>query len=193
MRLSLLKLRINLCLGTLIVGLTASAQTPNAQPEMTSSKMLLRAELVLSPQFCSAKTGHYLDGSALSIGKTVCPQLEAKLQDVFSDLKRIDKPPAAGTTSAQVVLIPKFVDISATQPLFASSQRELVIFLEWTVRDAAGKTVWLQTVEGSSQHKLGWVITSKSRTALVKGAATELANASASKMSAAPELRKLAQ
>jgi len=124
MRLSPLILRINLCLGTLLVGLMASAQTPNAQPEMTSSKMLLRAEPVLSPQFCSAKTGHYLNGWVLSIGKIVCPQLEGKLKDLFSDLKRIDKLPAVGTTSAQVVLIPKFVDISATQPLLGSSQRE---------------------------------------------------------------------
>jgi hypothetical protein len=187
-------LPIGLYLGSFLVVLTASAQTPSAQqPETTSNKLPLRAELVLSRELCSAKIGHYLNGDVFSIGKAVCPQLKAKLNDVFLDVKPIEKLPAAGSTSAQVVLIPKFVDISATLPLLGSSQQELVIVLEWTVQDAAGKPIWLQTVQGSSQHKRGWVVTPTRRTELVTGAAAELANASASKMSAAPELRKLAQ
>ena len=179
-------------LSSLFVGLTLYAQTLGPPPETTLSKLPLTAELVLSHELCSTKTGHHLNGDVLSIGKAVCPQLQAKLSKVFLNLVRIDKLPAAGHTSAQVVLIPKFVDISATQPLLGSSQQELVIVLEWTVQDAAGKTIWLQTIQGSSQHKRGWIITPNRRTELIEGAAGDLALSSAMKMSTAPELQKLA-
>ena len=48
--------------------------------------------------------------------------------------------------------MPKFVNISATKSLGANSNRELLVLVEWTVKDKAGKTVWVETVEGSAKH-----------------------------------------
>jgi hypothetical protein len=182
---------LNVGLAPLLIGISICG-TAYSQDRMTSNKLPLNAELVLASQFCSAKTGHYINGDLLAVGKAVCPHLEAALDEVFSGLTRIEKAPAAGKTSAQVVLIPRFVDVSVTQPLLVSSQRELVIFLEWTIQDAAGQTVWLQTVHGSSHNSKGWITKwRKRRTELIEGAASDLAQASAGKMSAAPELRGL--
>jgi len=186
------QLSIGLHLASVLLALNAFALTSSAQLQSVSGKLPLKAELVLSPQLCSAKTGHYINGDLLSIGKKMCPQIEAELSDIFSELKPVDKLPAAGSTSAQVVLIPKLVDISVTQPLLGSSEQELLIVMEWTVQDAAGKTVWLQTVQGSSHRKRGWIVTPKRRSALVEAAAEDLAKASATRMSNASELRHLA-
>ena len=127
----------------------------------------------------------------LNVGKAACPRLQDKLGAIFSDLRRTDAAPGPGGSAAQIVLIPKFVDISATQPLIPSSQRKLVITLEWTIQDSAGHPIWLQTVQGSSQHKSGWIVTTKGVSALVDAAIDDLVEESISKMSSAGELRNL--
>src|SRR5436309_15581949 len=147
MRLFLVTSCLSVLLGSLLVGLTALAQNPDTQPTMTQSKLPLQADLVLSQEFCATKKRQSL-GDVLRVGKAACSQLEAELNGVFSGLRRVESVPAAGASTAHVVLIPRFVGINATKPLLGSSQRELVIFLEWTIQDAAGRTIWLQTVQG---------------------------------------------
>ncbi len=181
-----------MCFGLLLIELTASAQTPIAQPDTRFSKLPLSAELVLSPEFCATKKRQSLAlKDVLHVGKAACSQFETELSGVFSSLKRVEKIAAVGTRMAQVVLIPRFVEINATQPLLGSSQRELVVLVEWTIQDEAGRTVWIQTLQGSSRHKLGWVITTKGQTQLAEAAIGDLAKASATSISNAPELRRL--
>ncbi len=168
----------------LLFGVTALAQGPDRLP--------LKADLVLSPEFCGLKKRQSMAiKDVLNLGKAACPKLQAELSAIFSDLRRVDAAPAVGTSTAQIVVIPKFVDVSATQPLVPSSQRKLVITLEWTIQDSAGRPIWLQTVQGSSQHKLGWVVTTKGVTALVDAAIDDLAEESVTRMSSARELRNL--
>jgi len=129
----------------------------------------------------------------LNVGKAACPQLQAELGIIFPDLTRVERASAPGTSAAQIILIPKFGEINATQPMLPSSQRKLVITLEWTIKDSRGRTIWLQTVQGSSEHKQGWVITTKRMTGLVEAAIDDLAKDSAIRMSSAPELQNLAK
>ena len=180
-------------LAPLLVGLTIFAQSSEVtQRQTTPTKLLLTADLVLSPEFCATKRRQSLAlKDVLRVGKAACPQLQAELSGVFSGLRRVEKVPLPGTSVAQIVLIPRFVDINATQPLLPSSQRKLVILLEWTIQDSAGHTIWLQTVQGSSEHKLGWIITTKRVAELVEAAVVDLARDSAARISAARELQKL--
>jgi hypothetical protein len=128
------------------------------------------------------------------VGKPTCAQLYAALVPVFSDLTRLETMPTAGNSTAQVTLIPRFVDISATQhPFRPSSQRKLVILLEWTVQDSMGHTVWLQTVQGSSEHRAGWMITTKGVTEMVDAAVNDLVQDSVAKISTAREVQRLSQ
>jgi hypothetical protein len=155
-------------------------------------KLPLKADLVLSPQFCGVKKRQSIAiKDVLNVGKAACPKLQDKLGAIFSDLRRVDTAPAAGTSAAQVVLIPRVVDVNSTEPLVPSSQRRLVITLEWTIQNSAGRPIWLQTVQGSSQHKQGLFVTKKGMTALVDAAIDDLAEQSVSKMSSARELRDL--
>ena len=128
------------------------------------------------------------------MGKATCAQLYEGLAPIFSDLRKLDKAPDAGTNTAQIILIPRFVDISATQqPLLPSSSRKLVILLEWTIQDTMGHTIWLQTVRGMSEHKAGWAITPRAIRGLVEDAVSDLAKDSVARISVARELKQLSR
>ena len=116
--------------------------------------------------------------------------LEPALKGVFLSLARVDADPTSG--DAQLVLMPKFVDVGATQSLGAFSNRELVVLVEWTVKDKAGKTVWVETVEGSAKHHMGNAFThGKNVKKIIEDSVEDMAKQSASKMSSSPELAKL--
>ncbi len=82
------------------------------------------------------------------------------------------------------MLLPRFVTAGATTTL-GLSKRMMVVSLEWTVRDLSGKTVWLETVQGSAKD-FNWK-------RMVEDSVKDAAKQSASKMSSAPELRKFTQ
>ena len=157
-------------------------------------KTLLNAAPVLTPEFCATKTkkGTWgINQETFPVGKAACAELEPALKGVFPGLTQVEAASSAG--NAQVVLMPKFVDIGATQTLGAFSNRELVVLVEWTVKDKLGKTVWVETVQGSSKHHMGNVFThNKNLKRIVADSVKDMAEQSASKMSSSPELTKLA-
>ncbi len=179
-----------------IVGPAMLAQSSEiAQPQPAPEKLSLKAEIVLSPEFCATRKRQSIAlKDVLNVGKAACAQLYDALTPLFLDLKRIERVPTAGYNTAQLTLIPKFTDISATQqPFLPSTQRKLVILLEWTIQDSAGHAIWLQSVQGSSEHKAGWMITTKGVSAMVDAAISDLAKSSVAKISAAPELQQLSR
>src|SRR6185437_7370875 len=163
-------------------------------PAIGAKLLPLSAVLVLTPEFCATD---FKQGSAwttgretLAVGKKACLELEPALKPIFENLTVATAPPTSG--DAQLILLPKFANAHATTSAFAFSNREMDVFLEWTVKDAAGRTLWLQTVQGTSKHHMGNVFTHAHDVQLivtdsVKDAATQ----SAAKMEEAPELRKL--
>jgi hypothetical protein len=168
---------------------TAGAQTVSP----SDTKLALRAALVVTPEFCETK---FKKGSwatikeTFEVGKIACAELEPALGRIFSSLTRVTEPPSSGDT--QVVLTPRFVDVGATTTIGAFSNRELDVFLEWTAKDMAGKTVWIETVQGSSKHHMGNMFThGKNLKLIVTDSVKDAAEQSASKMSASAELHKL--
>jgi hypothetical protein len=154
-------------------------------------KLAIKAKLVLSPEFCATKKRQPL-ADVFYAGESICKQLYPALSVVFSDLKRLEELPAAGSSDGEVTLVPRFVDISATSKgIHFHVERELVILVEWTIRDSAGNTIWLQTVEGISTHKFAAWYTEKPVEEWVDAAVANLAKESAARISASPELRKL--
>lgn len=159
------------------------------------TKLALKATLVVTPEFCATK---FTKGSwatvkeTFEVGKIACAELGPALQKVFSSLTSVTAAPSSA--DAQVVLTPRFVDVGATVGVTAFSNREMDVFLEWTVKDAAGKTIWIETVQGSSKHHMGNVFThSKNLKLIVTDSVKDAVQQSATKMSAAAELRNLTQ
>ena len=95
---------------------------------------------------------------------------------------------------AQAILMPKFVDVSATKTLGAFSTRELTVLLEWTVKDKSGRTVWIETVQGSGRNHMGNGFTyKKDLKEIIQYAVQDLAQKSVDAMDTSLELRKLEQ
>ncbi len=170
---------------------TAAAQTAL----LPDAKLPLRVALVATPEFCATKItkGSWATiKETFEVGKIACAELEPALERVFSSVTSVTAPPSSGDT--QIVLIPRFVDVGATVPMTAFSNREMDVFLEWTAKDVSGKTVWIETVQGSARHHIGNLFThNKNLKLIVKDSVKDVAEQSASKMYSSPELRKLTQ
>lgn len=178
----------------LLPGCLSATQAPASAAPATDAKLSLNAVLVLTPDFCATE---FKQGSVwttgretFSVGKMACADLEPALKSAFASLTVSSTLPTAG--DAQIVLIPKFADTDATTSTFAFSNREMDVLLEWTVKNAAGKTIWLQTVQGSSKHHMGNMFTHGHDVKLiVRDSVEDVAEQSAAKMDEAAELRKL--
>ncbi len=190
-RYSFPELLLSCALLLAVTGAAARAQT--ASP--SGAKLAFRAALLVTPEFCDTK---FKKGSwatikeTFDVGKIACAELEPALAPVFSSLTSVTAIPSSGDT--QIVLIPRFVDVGATTTMSAFSNREMDVFLEWTVKDMSGKTVWIETVQGSSRHHMGNMFThNKNVKLIVRDSIKDAAEQSASKMADSVELRKLAQ
>jgi hypothetical protein len=84
-------------------------------------------------------------------------ELEPALKEVFASLTSVPEAPKTG--DAQLILIPKFVEVGATTALTAFSNRELDVFLQWTAQDVSGRTIWIETVQGSAKRHMGNMFT----------------------------------
>lgn len=159
----------------------------------SKAKLPLRAAVVLTPEFCATRmTGasKTTTKGGFEIGKAACVELEPVLKEVFASLTAVPEMPKTG--DAQLILIPKFVDVGATTALTAFSNRELDVFLQWTAKDISGTTIWVETVQGSAKHHVGNMFTyKKNLTLIANDAVKDLASQSASKMSSSAELRRL--
>ena len=132
-----LVLPLSLC--ALAISLAQTAPSADA-------KLTLKAALVLTPGFC-ANQALSLQG-AMEIGTIACSELETGLNGVFPSLTRVADASSIG--EAQVVLQPRFVD-SATSAISKLGKVDFVTTLEWTAKDASGRTLWIATAKGSAR------------------------------------------
>jgi hypothetical protein len=173
---------------TLAIELVSAQNMPSSE-----SKIPLRAALILTPDFCTGKVAHGAQENTkrgLEVGKVACVEFEPALRDVFADLVTVTDEQKAG--EAQLVLIPKFVDAAVTmEGITAFANQDLLLFLQWTVKDASGRTLWLETVQGSARRHVGNIFTArKNERLIIQDAVKDLAAQSATHMSTAPELQK---
>ena len=101
------------------------------------------------------------------IGKDACAEVEPALKPIFASLTSMSEAPKTG--DAQLILIPTFADSGATAGRTAFSTRELVVYLQWTAKDKSGKTVWVETVQGSAKHRVGSLFTYNKNLKLIVG------------------------
>jgi hypothetical protein len=151
-------------------------------------KLNLSAAVVLDPQFCATKIKK--NHEEFEVGRAACDSLKPILEQGFTGLTSVAA--AADAVDAQLVLAPRFVDVSATKTMGAFSTRELTVLLEWTVKDKSGRTVWIETVQGTGKNHMGNGFTYKTDLKeIIRYAVKDLAQNSVAAMDASPELRKL--
>lgn len=169
-----------------MVCITAHSQT--APP--ANRKLDLNAAVVFDAEFCATKIKK--NHETFEVGKAACEVLKSGLEQGFSSV--IGVATAQDAEAAQAILIPKFVDVSATKTMGAFSTRELTVLLEWTVKDKSGRTVWIETVQGSGKNHMGNTFTYKTDLReIIQYASQDLARKSVAEMDGSPQLRKLAE
>ena len=178
--------------GLLIAAALAPAAAQATAPATTGG-LPLTAELLLTPEFCNTefKKGSWATiKENFHVGATACSEIENGLTPVFSKLTRVESPPTP--LDAQILLTPRFVDVAATTGVTAFSNRELHVVVEWTAKDASGKLVWIETVEGTATRHMGNVFTyNKNLHHIVDEAIQDAVARAADKMLASRELQKL--
>ena len=170
-------------------GMRAPATAQSVPP-----KLNLKADLVLTTAFCSAEmkrgNGWTTAKERFPVGEQLCPLLAADLPSLFASMEKSDKVPAPNTTDADVILVPKIGDIGATM----GRKQELVVVLEWTALDRAGRPLWVQTIEGTAHEKAGSAFSHGKHVRLLNDAAVRDALAKSEEaIRSAPGLLKLAQ
>jgi len=187
----------------LIVANSKIAPPTDASP--ADAKLQLKAAVVLTPTLClRIDRPTFVDN--FSTGKIFCEKVSPALEGTFSSLDRISDPSSPG--QAQVVLLPRIVSVSRTQKTF-HYMADIVIEVEWTAKDSSGKMVWIETVQGHANDKEKLNIGADDKAyehkqhyaspydkvvdRVFRAAMQDLVEQSASKMSASPELRRLAQ
>jgi hypothetical protein len=173
------------CLTTYARGQAAQTAT---QP------LSLRAALVLTPEFCATKSKKgtwMINQETFPVGKTACAEFEPILKTAFSSMTKVEDASAVG--DAQVILTPRFVDVGASQRMLAYGDRELTVVVEWTARDKSGKLVWLETIQGTGKKHMGNAFTHGSNVKhIVEEAERDVAQQAVAKMTASPEMARLA-
>lgn len=153
----------------------------------------MNAALVLTPEFCATKSKKgtwMINQETFPVGKVACQELEPIVKTAFTSLNRIQDPSAAG--DARLILTPRFVDIGATQKTLAFSSRELTVVIEWTARDQSGKTVWIETIEGTAKRHMGNAFTHGSNLKhIVEDSVKDVAEQTVAKLEASPEIARL--
>jgi hypothetical protein len=166
--------------------LTARSQ---AAPS-TVQKLNLNAAVVVDPEFCATKIKK--NHETFEVGKDACEVLKPTLEEGFSRVTSVATDKDA--VDAQAILMPRFVDVSATKTMGAFSTRELTVLLEWTVKNKSGRTGWIETVQGSGKNHMGNAFSYKTDLKqIINYAVRDLAHKSVIAMDASPEMRKLEQ
>ena len=128
------------------------------------------------------------------MGELLCPAAESAVQQVFEKYTRVESVPEKGSASGKVIITPRFVDLENTRTVTAFGKRKMVLLVEWTATDEAGKVFWVQTVEGNAKEKTGNLFTAGGhRRKMLESIKKDLTDKSVQAMRLSPEFQKLAQ
>ncbi len=177
-----------LMLAMVLPGVCLTARSQSVPS--TAQKLNLNVAVVIDSEFCATeiKKNH----ETFEVGKAACEVFKSTLEEGFSTVTSV--PTDKDAAEAQAILMPRFVDVSATKTMGAFSTRELTVLLEWTVKNKAGRTLWIETVQGSGKNHMGNAFSYKNDLKhIIDYSVRDLAHKSVIAMDASPEMRKLEQ
>lgn len=179
------------CTPTLVVYKapeTISVPYPNVK------KIPLTVELRLNEELLGAQWTHECKCVVIPLGAVLSEQAESMSRKLFTGLIVAKSAADGAPTKSDAILSPKPVAIERTLGASAFGDSVLTVVLEWTMKDANGRLVWVDATKGHGVAKSGNAFTYKSNAtdqigALVK----DLFLKSYRLISGAKEIRALAQ
>lgn len=169
------------CTHTYTAKITPFSAYPAGEP------MPLTVSLRLSPEFkgYTWKKNILGDNFVLPLGPTLCENSDAMARRLFRSVV-----PEGGVADA--TLTPRVVAVERTMGTWAFGEASTLISVEWTLADAAGSPVWVQTVDGVGTALNGNLFTHHEESRKqVQGAVDALFLTTYQQIAAAPEVRGL--
>ena len=155
------------------------------------NKIDLKVELRLSKELHNAKWERTIgDTYIIRLGKLLSDNAEVLVRNLFSDVLVTDaiQPPEA---AVDAIITPKMVSVERTRPMFIFQQQRTTIMIEWSVKDANGDLIWVDTITGKGKSPMG--LNEKKNTGKqVKAAINQLFQKSFQAISQSLEIRKFA-
>ncbi|MCK5270151.1 MAG: hypothetical protein KAJ46_05170 [Sedimentisphaerales bacterium] len=119
-----------------------------------TNKIDLMVELCLTDKFCNytwePPTGLRY---TLSLGSSLCSNAEILCKRVFQDVVVTNG--TEDSVKSDVILTPEVVFLAKTQPAYGFQMVEMEINVKWTLTNSKGKIIWIDTIEGIGQEKMG--------------------------------------
>jgi hypothetical protein len=145
--------------GMMMLESSAGAQQPSA----LGGKMTATAIVVLTREFCTVTANKRIfpmpfvpRNEAFVLGRLLCPAAEEAARSSFGRVIRMETAPKPQDAGGHLVLIPRYVDMEATDAPTTIQKRKMALLVEWTATDPSGKVLWVQTVEGDARKAAGF-------------------------------------
>jgi len=155
-------------------------------------KLNLKVALQLSEELRNARWERHMMGDTfiIPLGDAFAENSQVLARALFSEVVVTDgtRGPAQGGINA--VLIPRMVSVHQTLGAWAWGDQVMSVIFEWTMKDANGNTVWVDTITGEAQAHGGNLFTHQGQTEKrVKALVEDLFRKSFRTMSSAAAIR----
>lgn len=180
----------------LLISCSAKHKLTFAPPAATGSKHAMRVGLVMEKAFCTFEHHRDPEGYVYPIGNYMCQCFPSIAQSSFRDTKVFESLDAAmASPEVDAVLVPRVVKVEIRARGVAWEKRRILVVVEWTLKErATQKTLWLATVEGRAENKIGTMFSmdGKDRDA-IQAAMDDVCRKSLQSFQNAEEIRALAR
>lgn len=154
-------------------------------------KLHLRVGLNITDELLKAKSeNHHMgDTWVIPIGPSIATNAGVLARHTFDDVVDMTNGRLPANQTVAAILTPKVAYVNRTMGATSFGESVVDIKVEWTLKDAGGNTIWVDTINGQSSGSTGW---SNPKTVLKK-ALEDLLTKSQEAISSAPAIRQFAQ
>jgi len=147
-------------LSLLLAGCTHMINPPK-QPFAAypaQEKFPLRIALNITDELRAAKWEKHSMGDTwiIPIGNSIAQNAAVLARQSFTDVVDITNGRPSGNAPVDAMLTPKVAYITRTTGATSFGESIVAIKVEWSLNDAAGKNIWVDTVSGQGSGSTGW-------------------------------------
>lgn len=130
-----------------------------------SSKYDLRTVLHLTEELKKSKTERSVSGDTwiIPLGENLTHNSEVLVRSLFSDVNVTNGDTDKQNEGVDVIITPRLVSVDQSFGLWKWSESILTISLEWSINDASGNLLWIDTVKGEGKSEKGNLFTGDAR------------------------------
>jgi hypothetical protein len=150
----------------------------------------LRVGVSLTDELRQAKFERHSMGDTwvIPIGENLCKNSEMLARQLFSDVKISTSEAQLKIAAVDAILSPRLAFINQTVGATSFGKSIIAIKVEWTLADANGKLIWVDTIGGEGSGSTGWTNPEK----IVKEAVEQLFLKSHEAMANSAEIKQAA-